>query len=71
MTELDDRLQKIFNCLSAMEEKEFDKEALAELEKEVEKTNNWDDYEIPESLPQPKERKDPKLWIPLLGGSFG
>lgn len=49
-------------------EKEFDKEALAELEKQVEKTNNWDDYEIPKSLPQPKEIKEPKLWIPIAGG---
>jgi len=49
-------------------EKEFDKEALAELEKEIEKENNWDDYEIPKNLPQPKERKQPQLWIPLVGG---
>lgn len=48
--------------------KEFDREALAELEKEVERTNNWDDYEIPESLPQPKGRKEPKLWVPIVGG---
>ena len=59
---------RLFKYAFQETEKEFDKEALAELEKEVEKTNNWDDYEIPESLPQPKERKEPKLWIPLLGG---
>ncbi len=49
-------------------EKEFDKAALAELEKEVEKANNWDDYVIPESLPQPKARKEPQLWIPIVEG---
>ncbi|TFV95644.1 hypothetical protein E4S40_05330 [Algoriphagus kandeliae] len=49
-------------------EKEYDREALAELEQEVEKTNNWDDYEIPESLPQPKTRKKPQFSIPIVGG---
>lgn len=49
-------------------EKEFDRETLAELEKEVSKKINWDDYEIPESLPQPKIRKEPQFWIPLVGG---
>ncbi len=59
---------KLFIYAFQQTEKEFNKEALIELEKEVEKTNNWDDYEIPESLPQPKGRKEPKLWIPILGG---
>lgn len=59
---------KLFIYAFQQTEKEFDKEALIELEKEVEKTNNWDDYEIPESLPKPKGRKEPKLWIPILGG---
>ena len=49
-------------------EKEFDGEALAELEQEIEKINNWSDYEIPESLPKPKNRKEPQLWIPIVGG---
>jgi len=49
-------------------EKEYDREALAELEQEVENTNNWDDYEIPKSLPQPKKRKEPQFWIPIVGG---
>lgn len=49
-------------------EKEFDRETLVELEKEVEKKNNWDDYEIPKNLPQPKIRKEPKIWIPIIGG---
>ncbi len=49
-------------------EKEFDREGLRELEKEIEKKRNWDDYEIPTSLPQPKYRKKPQFWIPLVGG---
>jgi len=49
-------------------EKEFDHEAIATLEKEVEETNNWDHYEIPASLPQPKIRKEPQFWIPVVGG---
>ncbi|MBC8753367.1 hypothetical protein H2O64_01710 [Kordia sp. YSTF-M3] len=49
-------------------EKEFDKEAIIELEQEVEKANNLDDYEMPESLPQPKVRKEPQFWIPIVGG---
>jgi len=49
-------------------EKEFDRESLAELEKEIKKTNNWDDYKIPDSLPLPKERKKPQFLIPVVGG---
>ena len=49
-------------------EKEFDRETLAELEQKVEKTNNWDDYEIPENLPEPRVRKEPQFWILLVGG---
>lgn len=48
----------------------MDKEALVELEKETERVNNWDDYEIPEILPQPKERQEPQLWIPVVGGTL-
>ena len=59
---------RLFKYAFQQTEKEFDKEALAELEKEVEKANNWDDYEIPESLPQPKKQKEPQLWIPIVGG---
>lgn len=59
---------KLFIYAFQNTEKEFDRETLAELEKEVEKKNNWDDYEIPESLPQPKTRKEPQFWIPIFGG---
>ncbi len=59
---------RLFKYAFLRTEKEFDKEALVELEKEVERANNWDDYEIPESLTQPKERREPKLWISIVGG---
>ncbi|MEM9024472.1 MAG: hypothetical protein AAGB22_12060, partial [Bacteroidota bacterium] len=42
-------------------EKEFDKEALVTLEQEVDAANNWDDYEVPDSLPAPKKRSAPQL----------
>ena len=48
--------------------KEFDKDALLELEREVERANNWDDYKIPESLPQPEESKRTQFWLPVIGG---
>ena len=51
-------------------EKEFDKEALANLEKETERANNMDDYVIPTELPQPKKRKNPNVWIPITGATL-
>ena len=48
--------------------KTFDRESLKELEKEAEKKNNWDDYVIPETLPQPVESKTPNFAIPIIGG---
>lgn len=47
---------------------EFDRESLIALEEETERKNNWDDYEIPESLPQSIKRKTPQFYIPLIGG---
>lgn len=48
--------------------KTLDKNALNELEKEEEKKNNWDDYIIPEQLPQPTQTKSPNILIPIIGG---
>jgi len=59
---------KLFVHAFKQTENEFNKEALAKLEKEVEKANNWDDYEIPDNLPQPKKRTKPQFWIPITGG---
>lgn len=49
-------------------EKGYDKEALSELEEKESRANNWDDYEIPDTLPQPKKQAEPKFWIPIIGG---
>ena len=59
---------KLFIHVFQETEKEFDHKELRELEKEVEKKNNWEDYVIPESLPQPKTRKKPNIYIPIIGG---
>ena len=59
---------KLFIHAFQQTENEFDHETLAELEKEIEKANNWDDYIIPENLPKPKSRKKPQIWIPIVGG---
>lgn len=47
--------------------KEYDETKLTELEKEVEKKDNWDDYEIPETLPLPKKYLKPQILIPIIG----
>lgn len=49
-------------------EKEFDKEALAEIEKEATKKSNLDDYEIPTTLPQPNPKKEANFWVLAVGG---
>jgi hypothetical protein len=48
--------------------KTFNIQALNDLEKEIEKKNNWDDYVIPETLPQPKPTKTPNITLPIIGG---
>ncbi|UTX46725.1 hypothetical protein [Chryseobacterium sp. MA9] len=48
--------------------KTFDNQALKEIEKEVEKKKNWDDYIIPETLPQPIKTKTPNITLPIIGG---
>lgn len=48
-------------------EKGLDMAALLELEKTAEKSRNWDNYEVPTSLPPPPQRKQPKLWISIVG----
>jgi hypothetical protein len=47
--------------------KDYDDAKLAELENEVVKKDNWDDYEIPETLPAPKKYRQPQILIPLIG----
>lgn len=47
---------------------EYDKGSLKKLEVETEKINNWDEYEIPKTLPKPKRYKEPNIFIPVAGG---
>lgn len=59
---------KLFIYAFQQIEKEYDKEAISELEKEIDAANNWDDYEIPNSLVPPKTIREPQFWILLLRG---
>ncbi len=59
---------KLFIYAFKLAEGELDRAAIAELEKQVEIAENWDDYEIPDMLPKPRTQKKPKLWIPVFGG---
>ena len=65
---LNSKRVKLFIYAFKQTEKEFDRKALSNLEKEVERIENWDDYQIPDSLPQPKKWKKPRVWIPISGG---
>lgn len=49
-------------------ENSFDKESLDKLEIAIDRKNNWDDYIVPENLPEPNEIKKPNFSIPLVGG---
>lgn len=59
---------KLFIYAFQRSEKSYDKKSLHELEQKTIKANNLDDYEIPETLPQPKKQAKPKHWIPIIGG---
>ncbi|KFC19474.1 hypothetical protein [Chryseobacterium sp. FH1] len=48
-------------------EKSYDKSDLKEIEKEVEKLQNWDDYEIPQNLPIEKKYRRPNFPIVIIG----
>lgn len=59
---------KLFIYVFQNLESEYDQEALNKLEQEFEKENNWDNYEIPESLPQPGTIRTPSLVLPSIVG---
>ena len=61
---------KLFIHAFAEIERGFDKAALAELEKETERKNNLDDYEIPTELPLPRKSRKPNIWIPIAGATL-
>ena len=44
----------------------YDEEKLDDLAEEVTRQENWDDYEIPGTLPKPKYVKEPQLIFPLV-----
>ncbi len=50
--------------------KTFDESQLSEIEMEIEKKDNYDDYKIPESLPSPKKYSKPNIFIPIIGISL-
>lgn len=58
---------KLFIRMFQEQEKQYDTEALQTLKEEYYKTIQWDDYEIPETLPPPEKRRKPSLAIVLAG----
>jgi hypothetical protein len=65
---LNSKRVKLFIYAFKLTEKEYDKTSLAKLENQQEINNNWDDYIIPESLPQPVISSKPRIEIPIIGG---
>lgn len=63
------RVKLFIHAFKELEGK-YEKESLIRLEEKVNRANNWDDYDIPNALPQPKEQEAPKSWIPIIGGVF-
>jgi hypothetical protein len=59
---------KLFIYAFKETESGFSRENLVDLEKEVERKNNWDDYQIPEKLPHPLKQNKPRIQVALLGG---
>lgn len=59
---------KLFIYAFQIAEKQLNQDTIANLEEEIEKENNWDDYEVPKSLPLPKNLKKPDIKIPILIG---
>jgi hypothetical protein len=49
---------------------QYDEGSLAELEKEITKSDNWDDYEIPSELPTQNRIRKPQLWQLIIGVTF-
>ncbi|MEI6349333.1 MAG: hypothetical protein WCP69_15415 [Bacteroidota bacterium] len=58
---------KLFIFAFNQELKIFDTDKIAELEKEIEKKDNWEGYEIPKTLPEPKKYRTPNIIFPLIG----
>ncbi|MPM20135.1 hypothetical protein SDC9_66564 [bioreactor metagenome] len=58
---------KLFIFAFNQELDELDAVKITELEKDIEKKDNWEDYVIPETLPEPKRYKSPSIIYPLAG----
>jgi ribosomal protein L31E len=59
---------KLFVYAFQETENSFTPESLAEQVTLTNKADNWDHYEIPESLPIPQPSVRPKFYIPVFGG---
>tara|TARA_A100000171_G_scaffold28924_1_gene27008 strand:+ start:4713 stop:5798 length:1086 start_codon:yes stop_codon:yes gene_type:complete len=59
---------RLFIHAFELTEKELDKGALEELENELDREDNWDNYVLPESLPAPPKQLNPQLVFPMVGG---
>lgn len=46
----------------------YSQDELNQIEQDTKSEVEWDDYEIPDSLPQPKTRKEPEIYTPIIGG---
>ena len=61
------RRVKLFIHVFRETEKSYDKNEIKQLETELEKQQNWNDYVVPEVLPKEKIHRTPNLYILLAG----
>lgn len=59
---------KLFEFAFKTEEKTYDSKRQDELQNEVQRRDNWDDYVIPDSLTPPAKGIEPNFAIPSIGG---
>lgn len=59
---------KLFIHAFEQTQKELGKEGVSQAYNEFEEKMNWDDYQIPDSLPQPKKATKPNFRLLLAGG---
>jgi hypothetical protein len=58
---------RLFIHVLKEKEKSYKREDIQEIEKQVDRENNWEDYEIPKTLPKPKKFKQPNRIYTILG----
>lgn len=59
---------KLFEFAYKTEEKAYVSQRQDELQNEVQRRDNWDDYVIPDSLTPPVKRIEPNFSVPSIGG---